>query len=464
MYFFSNSSNAKSIEAKTKFYTKGIIIDIACIVLIIMHGLIVNHKIISPIISPLSLRSDFFSSTSITLPTGKIVPIPDIKGLSTKDMLYKDYVVKQANIFMALPPDSPERVKKEVNMLRVLTQNNASAADVLFASEATVTKPARAWAMEYLWQIRQEGRLTQFNIYPLNEKAVLWAKSHNIDPRILAIATDTYGPTLRLLGTQPRLFFEAAEYSKINESNVSNYVPNPAVVAQLQMTETGWQFNSMLQELDDINTPWGFQNSTKEDRAFINIGSVTAWDALNLNTDWFPSGQEDLLWIAQNLEHNTGLPYIKNVEMLPGSLRGSGDGSGGAIGPQFMPLNARLFMTWYEKANQKNGNQLPSPNPFNPWTGTMLTYLYLSSEFYHRQLNINDVTAVVRPGYALPEDNGSTIAYDSNTDPRMKALLKWNPIYWEAKAAVVAGEEYQPIWHAQNMYSFTSKQKYLINM
>lgn len=431
-----------SLNAKRKRHALNSVIIVILLVLMLTRGVPAYQALISPL----------SSSAYFTLPNGEEIVMPDLQGMSKKDMRFKSYIIEKANIFMAQSPDLPERAKNEVAMLEFLTKNNASAADILLALQATVTKPARVWAMEYLWELRQRGKLTQFNIFPLSQKATAWAKERNIDPRILAIATDVYGPTLKLLEAQPEIFFEAAKGRSI--SNIQKYIPNPAVVAKLQMMETGWHFDDTLNELVSMTVKWDFSKNNKEDRAFVNIGGVNAWDALNLSDEWFPSGQKDLLWIAQDLQNSTGLPYKENVRKLPGSVRGWGDGSGGAIGPQLMPLNARLFMGWYKEANQKTGNVLPNPNPFNPWTGTMLAYLYLSSEFYHRQLDINDITDVVRPGYAVLEDRNSNVLYDPKADPRMKALLKWNPLYWEAKAAVVAGEEYATIWYSKNLYAF----------
>ena len=380
--------------------------------------------------------------------------MPDLQGLFFKNMRFKDHITKEAGGIMAINPNSRERAKKEVSLLKFLKKNNASAADILFVLNFAATIPARAYAMENLWQLRQEGKLVEFRIYPMDNRKIQWAENHEIDPRVLAIATDIYGPTLKLIAAKPELFFEAAKDTKAKDKETYKYVPNPAVVARLQMSETGWGLGEVLNDFNNMGFSWDFSN-TVNNLAFVNIGGVNAWDSLNLSPEWFPSGHNDLIWISQKLEESTGLPYIRNVAFLPGSARGYGDGSGGAIGPQLMPLNARLFMKWYEEANKQIGSQFPEANPFNPWTGIMLSYLYLSSEFYHRQLNVNDVLDVVRPGYSLLNDETIDLAYQ-RSDPRIKALLKWNPLYWEAETAVAAGDEYSDFWLEQETLTYNS--------
>ncbi len=380
---------------------------------------------------------------TLTLTNGKTVALPDLRGLFTDNLRFSRYIQEQADGFMGLLPDSEKRVVKELAMLTYLEEQQASAADIILGSQAVVTKPGRAWAMDYLWKLRQEGALVNYNIFPLDEVKIAWAESQNIDPRMLAIATDIYGSTLHLIQAKPELFFEASQ-SKARENNIEKYIPNPAVIAKLQMMETGWRAENIIRDAEKLGFAWDFSRVGKT-RAFVNIGSETAWEALNLSDSWFPSGHDDLLWIASILEKDSGLPYLKHVKKIPGSLRGSGDGSGGAIGPQFMPINARLFMSWYEEANKKLGNSLPAANLFNPWTGTILTYLYLSSEFYHRQMDVDNVTHVVRPGYAVLSSNDANLAF-TRKDPRIRALRKWNPLDWEATSAVKAGEEYYDLW------------------
>lgn len=434
--------------SKQDFYLCGIILDVVCLLLIFSSGIKPN----SSFVSPLAPFFSQFGARDQTLTNGQVVAMPNLYDLSTKGMQYQGYITQRAKQFMKLPPASLDRAKQEVGLMVYLRKHNASAADILFAIQAVASRPARAYGVEYLWTLRQKGSLAEFKIYPLEAQKIQWAKDRNIDPRMLAVATDLYGPVLKLMSADPNTFFEAAKETKAKESDLSQYIPNPAVVAKLQMSETGWTFASLEDDMKELGFEWDFP-ADNIDFAFVNIGGVSAWDALNLSEEWFPSGHSDLVWISEKLEKSSGLPYVSNVKLLPGSARGWGDGSGGAIGPQFMPLNARLFMTWYARANQKLGNEYPEMNPFNPWMGTMLSYLYLSSEFYHRQLNVNNVTDVVRPGYEVLSTDTSHLAYQ-RSDPRIKALLKWNPLYWEAKGAVEAGEEYSDIWYVRNTLTF----------
>lgn len=440
-----------------KFHSFAIILDLLCLLLVLGLTLKPAQAVFGPLVSPLSSTSFSLiktanAETSVTLPSGETVVVANLHALFTDNMQYKSYIVKKASEFMGLAPDSQLRATREIALMKYLSSNDASAADVILALEAVGTKAARAWGMEYIWQMRQRGQLAAYNVYPLSGERIAWAKKHNVDPRMLAIASDVYGPTTHILKAKPELFFEAAKETKGKAEIVHDFVPNPAVVAQLQMSETGWSFGGILRDLREMNIEWPFSKATTEDRGFVNIGGVTAWDALNLSPEWFPSGRSDLMWISKELEDATGLPYVKNVKALPGSFRGSGDGSGGAIGPQFMPLNARLFMTWYKEANASLGNAYPTMSPFNPWTGTMLAYLYISSEFYHRQLDVTNITPVVRPGYELTSAPSYT-----RQDPRMRALLKWNPLLWEAKAAVKAGDDYFALWSSKDSLTYNKK-------
>lgn len=409
-----------------------------------------SPSIFKRILNTIGINQD--NSKTVTLPDGSTVAVPDLKGLFTKNINNKNYITQQTESFMSLAPDSPDRAKKEVALFKYLKDHNASAADVLLAADATASKPARAWAMELLWQMRQSGKLTEFNINPLPQDKIGWAKQHGVDPRMLAITIDLYGPTMEIIKAKPDLFFEAAKDTKAKDPNVSNYIPNPAVIAKLQMSETGWKYQDLVDASNQTGIAWQFPDQGDDMLAFVNIGETSAYDALNLDPAWFPSGHDDLNWIAKNLQDSTGLPYVKNIEQIPGSARGDGDGSGGAIGPQFMPINARLFMGWYQQANSQLGDEFPAMNPFNPWMGTELAYLYLSSEFYHRQANVNDVlTDVVRPGYQILDNTNTETPFDPSTDPRMKALLKWNPLDWEAANALSAGQDFSSIWRSQDL-------------
>lgn len=186
------------------------------------------------------------------------------------------------------------------------------------------------------------------------------------------------------------------------------------------MTETG---SDNPNNPDPLNQFWGY----------VFVGGSTAWRELNLDPAWFPKGQDHLRIIADRLQNQTGLPYLDNVEHIPGSERGNPiyNGSGGAIGPQFMPINALLFMDWYKTANERLGNKYPSANPFDPFTGTIMCYLYLASEFYGRHGDVTDKLQVVRPGYKA-----------TNTDDqKIDALMKWNPTF-QARVALDAGYDY----------------------
>jgi hypothetical protein len=374
------------------------------------------------------LQPDLIVTLTPKPPTPELTSIitrPDLKRLFEEDKNLTSEIIVKSHLIMDIePPLRGERNRRTVleeNLFAYLEENNASSADILSGMKFAGTIDGRAWGSELLWKKRQSGQLKEYGINPLDENRIKWAIDNDIDPRILAISIDAVGPTLDLLKAAPDLFFEAVKPQDRYKINFEDSVPNPGAFSKLNMTETGYQSSNST---NPINENWGY----------VFIGGSTAWNEINVNNpDAFPSGHEDLIWIAQSLESTSGIPYAKYVDKIPGSEWGNRlfNISGGAIGPQFMPLNARLFMQWYTEANNRLGNKYPEVNLFEPYTGTILSYLYLASEWYGRHGDVDSKTIYVRPGYKA-----------SNSElEKIESFQKWNPT-WQAGVALLAGYSY----------------------
>lgn len=374
----------------------------------------------------LRLATGLFVGASLThaLPVGaQELPQPDLRGLFSEGKQYTQEIIQRARKFMALEP--PQRGRRnlrttlEEEMFDFLEKRQANTSDVISGLKAAGTIDGRAWGLQLLWNHRQSGNLIKYDILPLDQARIKWALDQGIDPRTLAIYRDCLFPALELLKAAPDLFFEAMSERERSSIVYKDVIPNPGAMAMLNFTETGYTNSNE----DPMSRYW----------ADSFIGGAAAWNELNLNQDYFPSGHTDLIWIAQRLQDSTGLPYLDYVRTIPGSERGDfiANSSGGAIGPQFMPINARLFMDWYDRANARLGNKYPAANPFVPYISEIMTELYLAAEWFGRHGSINGVTEFVRPGYN---------AYASDAY-KISVFRKWNPTD-QARWALDAGYSY----------------------
>lgn len=395
-------------------------------------------------------------------------PNPNLKALFTEGLSQKDRITDQAKRIMPLHPTSKEREDLErelfADLEKKVQNNQASAADVLLAHQACATIDGRAWGMELFWQLREGRKLEKFDIKPLNPALREWALGRDIDPRTLAIALDTFYPSLVLLNTVSarNTLFEANNDKRVHPQ-LPRFLPNPGLIAGLMMTETGYNGG---RSSEGINKIWGH----------TYIGSETALSQINSKPDYFPTAEEDLRWIAKLLQSQTGLPYLNNYSKLPGSawpelqyminqieqssgitpnpldenVRGMLIGSGGAIGPQFMPIMARVFKEIYDKANTQAGLKYPDANPFDVFSGTIMCYMFLAGEMYPRSGNLakrdesGQITEhppykakpgeaqFIRPGYSI----------DNTDEQNIKVLEKWNPHRPQAERAYADGLSY----------------------
>lgn len=339
---------------------------------------------------------------------------------------HHEYINQQADDFMDYPPQDETRKGKELTLFQTLEEQNATPSDILLALQATAHREARRVGLELLYQKRQNGEMEKFGFEPLSDKEVEWAENNKISPLMLAVAQDCFKPSLELFQANIDQFLEAVPEEErkriIKENELANRIPNPGVIAKLLMTETsGW----------------------------VNIGSQPAVTQINDKKDYFPTAKNDLQAIASWFSQN--IPYQDHVDTLPGSQwpeerRRQGIGSGGAIGPQMMPNNAFTFIKWYAKARHELHDEYPRANPFDIYTGTILTYLFIASEYKARHPHIDkygtkikEYEGIIRPGYLT-----------GNPEKMKSSIYKWNFDRQQAQKAIKAGEDYWNVFWAEN--------------
>ncbi len=322
-------------------------------------------------------------------------------------------IVESADQFMALPPQNQERQKLEMALVNQLSENSTPS-DILVSLQTLANHEARRKALGLLWQKRQAGEMEKFGFNPLPQKKIDWAKENEIDPLTLAIAEDCFIPSLVLFQANPDKFLEAVpekERKEIFEANkLPHRIPNPGFIAKLLMTETsGWK----------------------------NIGTAPAINEINTNPDYFPTAVNDLKSITNKFSQN--IPFKKHLQNIPGSARHEGASSGGAIGPQIMPDNALQFIKWYDEANHKLRKKYPSPNPFDIYTGTILAYLFVASEFKARHTKVDEYGThpkvynnIIRPGYDR-----------ENKQKIRESTAKWNQDKEQIEKIITAAQKYE---------------------
>ena len=328
---------------------------------------------------------------------------------------FGEAITEMANGFVNFEANSNERFAAENELMETLGKMSPKIGDILKATNVCITPDCRARGLQMIFDQAQNGELEKYGIEPMSQEMVDWAINNEIDPRTLLIARSMYKPMLSMMASCPDIFFETKE-NLINLSwedrvnMINNSMPNPGGISRLAMSETRYG-----------------------EYGLSNIGDVPAIDNVNTNPDYFPSAEDDLNWIALKLREFTGVNF--NERNIPGSKWMNYDdvvnGSGGAIGPQFMPINLRLMMSKWEEANNRMGNCFSAPNPFGPFEMVGMMYLYISSEWYGRHPDINSKSWIVREGYER-----------GNEEKIMNAFMKWNAYEPEATAAMNSAVSY----------------------
>lgn len=355
-------------------------------------------------------------------------PLYNLKELYNWKKVKQYETIRKASVdILKLRPNSDERANLEYTLFEKLTtelnKGNADISDVLLTLEMSATVKGRNYGLELIWQARQNGLLEKYGLDKLGDERVKWAKDNDIDPRMLAMAGDARKMVLHILMSDPYMFLEQgikppSQWTEEDKSSLVDKIPNAGMIAMLMKTET---------------------------EAYKNIG--TDWAIKHLNPEVFASGPADLQAIAGKLKEQTGFEVTK--DNIPGSERGNPlyNLSGGAIGPQFMPLLWRVFELKYNETNKKRTNKFPPLSPFDPIMGTMMATLYLSSYFNHREGLAN--------GKWVKDDSTLRIGYENeylNLFIKYPQLLQFEKI--EDKKWASRSKLYQVIakwnpWHPQ---------------
>lgn len=350
-----------------------------------------------------------------------------------------EYLKSKSREVLNLEPTSKERAKIEYAMFEhlkdELNTNRADMSDILLAMEISGTVSGRNYGMDLIWQARQSGVLESFGMKALDQDRIQWAKDNKIDPRILAIAGDVRSIVLQILMADPLQFLEQGikppdTWTEEDRKAIELKIPNAGMIAMLMMTETN---------------------------GYLNVG--TEWAIQQLNPEVFPSGPEDLKQIAKDLSELTGFDFT--ADNIIGSDRGDPryNLSGGAIGPQFMPLLWRVFQLKYNFTNSRRTKKFPPISPNDPIMGTMMSTLYLSSYFNHREGLSNgkwvrDETTL-RIGYEkeyldmflrypamIDRDKDSNTTWENHTK-LYKVISKWNPWHPQIIQVIEAAVKYE---------------------
>lgn len=306
------------------------------------------------------------------------------------------YIVEQARRYMGMR--GRERHGVELQVVRRLEDENASYEDVLLFMKSAASIEARAWASELIWQMRQRGELERYGHSRLSQEHIDWASRAGVDPRILAYCIEARSLAKRMIMAKPEIFYEQGGIN-FTEQYVDSTLPNPGYMAMLLQTETGNPYST---------DKW----------AYVYVGDGLASQEINEAPNAFPNSNQFLRQVARHHQDATGLPYYDNWAMIPGSLRGNPGAnlSGGAIGPQFMPINAMLFINKYNEAKGRLRGDIPDINLWDPYTGTVLGYMYIASSFYARHGSLEPIYDYLRPSYRRGDDA-----------VMRAATSKWNP-------------------------------------
>ncbi len=359
---------------------------------------------------------------------------------------HKNLILEGAKTFIDVDVSEASRSEKEAEFMHKLTETeNLHPGDVLLALQACWTIKGRAAGMEMLWRMNQSDQLRQYGLEPMSQEKIDWATDNGVDPRTLLISETAHKIAFELFAARTDIFLEPLDENKRNNIDLVYRLPGPGVIAKLMMTETGidtGELDQNGQKKDPLYRYWGY----------VNIGSSPAINQTNTDPAYFPTSEQDLKWIANFCKTNIGIEY--SADKIPGSTwreeyREKNEASGGAIGPQFMPINAKLFMKWFEYANSSLDMKYPHPNPFDPLTGTVMTYLYVASEFHAHHGEIQNGQAVtrvykddqfIRPGYLA-----------GNETAMIAALRKWNNYTPQVNIAIQIGEDYyNKFWGTEN--------------
>lgn len=319
-------------------------------------------------------------------------------------------ITDQINEFIELPP-SNERSAMESVLWDELEEDagELSSVHIRHALSGTFSWGARERGMELFWGKRQAGDFVDEGHPPLFNEHIAWAQQYKFHPGVLAFAIEANEAAKKLLLAGSDMFFEAADADqRPTTETIQGHMLSAGGLAELMFQETS---------------------------GMLNVGAVAAKTQWNITPEYFPLSDDHLDAALAIQREDSGIKY--RTEAIPGSLRGD-NASGGAVGPQFMPVWARFFMESYQEANARipEDERLPGPNLWDPFTAMTLSALYVDSSFHGRSNDVDrpDQNAV-RPGYGVD---------------RTLSLRKWNPWPPEVEAVSSADDAYREAFAQSN--------------
>ena len=310
------------------------------------------------------------------------VPSVDAVRLGN-EMIEKDAL----NEILALPPftDKDETVYNPARLkLERKYVDLASSLESINRGFLVIGNPElRMQLLRARYSIRCSQQMNTESFRELKPEFEKWAIEHKIHPEVLATCIDQYSQAVKLM--QPLK-------NDIRPDLKAHYDPedillNAGAIAELICEETGLA--------DSHGLRYGY----------ANIGTKTAYSQINPNV--FKEDRDDLQIISNRLYDKLGLKY--DPKTIIGSTRGDAsiNVSGGAIGLQFMPENAKMIDDLFRKSNDN----------FIPWdieSSTKGVYLFLAMRsYFHKNLLFSDALykTIQSWNHYIPEDDAVNKAY-----------------------------------------------------
>lgn len=297
---------------------------------------------------------------------------------------------------LTLPANTEERNSKEQEYLGLITEN-ATLSDVTKGLWVTAEPLVRGSLIDKRYDLRKKKVKT---LGEIPQDKANWTRTI-VHPEVLGTCLDVYPIAKKIIGELNKTGMLRNDVS--SDIDPDELMINPGGMAKLIETETGGVlFNG---------TRYGFSF----------IGSGLAMENINDSPNAFPNAKPALKELCKRIFNMTGLLFVP--ENIPGSVRGSGDLSGGAISIQFMPDRA---LNEDDLIKSVLGRSL---NIFDPTDATLMAWVYLAHDLSDPGSAKNLSDPRWRPGY-LKGDESRIYG----------ALRKWNPkqaqmddIYYVAK-------------------------------
>ena len=344
--------------------------------------------------------------------------VATLRSLESGEAVKKNEIVERANTFIGMELNEQRwALESDYWMWMASQKETLSAQDIRTGMSATFGIGGRSVGMELFWQKRQNGDFINQGHPPVTTELITWAQQNKVDPRTLAMAIDAQAAARKLMAANPAAFFETmpAAQRPTTQEAVQTHMMNPGGMAKLMQWETG-----------KTNT------QTNERYGMINVGSVPAHGEWNQDPQYFPNSDAHLQAVLDRQQAATGLAY--SFKVAPGSQRQKDSVSGGAVGPQLMPVWANYFTCQYDAANAllPASEKLPEPNIWDPFTALVLADMYISSSFYGRSTDIN------RPDHNYPRPGYQK----GDKDQSIRSLKKWNPYDEEVNSTYNAAVDF----------------------